>query len=307
MAKTVDRLLSGIKRRAIVPSSQPLLDDDDILEMSDDVVEEEIVPLIMSVRQDFFVTTDSEDIAADTAAYDIPYRAIGRTLRDLKLYDGTNYRDLALVALEDEHLFSSGTTPHSFYFRGDKVVLVPEPASALTSGLQFWYNLAPSRHVVVADAALVVSKTTTQVTVSSVPSTITTGTVVDFVQGISGNSILGMDKAVTNATSTVLTFASGDVPTGLVAGDYVSVQQTTPVVQLPNEVTNLVETLTAKRILNALGDFEGAAALDKEAAKAEKNVRLMLEPRVVGENTVIINRRGLLRGSRTRHRKGLIY
>jgi hypothetical protein len=87
----------------------------------------------------------------------------------------------------------------------------------------------------------------------------------------------------------------------------VSVQQTTPVVQLPNEVTNLVETLTAKRILNALGDFEGAAALDKEAAKAEKNVRLMLEPRVVGENTVIINRRGLLRGSRTRHRKGLIY
>lgn len=307
MAKTVDRLLSGIKRRAIVPSSQPLLDDDDILEMSDDVVEEEIVPLIMSVRQDFFVAIESTDIVADQSAYDIPYRAIGRTLRDLKLYDGTNYRDMTLVALEDEHTFSSGQTPHSFYFRGDKVVIVPEPASALTDGLQFWYNLAPSRHVVVADAATVVSSTTTTVTVDAVPDTITTGTDVDFIVGKSGNSIRAMDKAVTNATATVLTFASGDIPTDLVAGDYVSVAQTTPVVQLPNEVANLLETLTAKRILNALGDFEGAAALDKEADKATKAVKVMLEPRIVGENTVIINRRGLLRGSRHRHRKGLVY
>lgn len=304
MAKTADRLLSGIKRRAIVPSSQPLLDDDDILEMADDVTETMIVPMLMSVRQDFFVTTTTQDITSGTAAYDIPYRAIGRTLRDLKLYDGSSYRDLSLIALEDEHLFPTGVTPHGFYFRGDKVVLVPSPSSS-TIDLQFWYDLAPSRLVSTEEAALVVSSTTTTVTVSSVPSTITTGTVVDFVQGKSGNSILAMDETVTNATTTVLTFASGDIPTSLVAGDYVSVYQTTPVVQLPNEVTNLLETLTAARILKSLGDFEGAASLEKDASEEMRAAKQLLEPRIQGENTIVMNRRGLLRGSRSRYRKGL--
>lgn len=306
MAKTADRLLEGIKRRVVLPSSQPLLEDEDMLEVADDVIEQVIVPLLLSVRQDFLVTDPYEQATVeDQEAYDIPYRSIGRGLRDLKLEEsGGSVRDLVLIKPEDSHLWVATGTPTAFYFRGDKVVVVPAPSSA-TLTLLMSYNLAPSRLVLTDQAAVVTGTTATTVSVSSIPTTITTGTVVDFIQARSGSSILAMDKTVTNATGTTLTFASGVIPSTLGAGDYVSVYQTTPVIPIPNEAYPLLETSTAKRILNMIGDFEGARALAEEESDAEKHLKMILEPRIQGEPTKIINRNGLLRGRRVGWRRGI--
>lgn len=299
MAKTADRLLEGLKRRVIAPSSDPLYDDEDFLALADDVIEQLIVPLLLSVRQEFFVTVYDQAITSGTDVYAIPYRAIGRALRDLKVYDGSTTRDLVLVPPEDAHIYTSSDTPCGFYFRGDKIVLVPEPTSS-TLTLKVWYNLAPSRLVKADQAAVVTGSTATTVTVSSLPSTITTDTVVDFIQAKSGNSILAMDKTVTNASGTTLTFAVDDIPTDLAIGDYVSVYQTTPVLPLPNEAYPLLETATAKRILHSLGDFEAAGQLEKDETEEMKRLKVLLEPRVEGESTVILSRGGLLRRGRRR-------
>lgn len=306
MAKTADRLLSGLKRRGVVPANEALYSDSDLLAIADDVIEGEIVPMLMGIRQDYFVTFTTQALTADVAAYDIPYRAIGRTLRDAKLVDGTLTSDLTLESIEDEHLFSTSGTPVGFYFRGDKIVLVPAPSTA-TPVLKLWYNQRVSRLVKLDEAAVVVSATTTTVTVSSAISGITTGTVVDFVQAKSGSSTRAIDKTIQNATGTTYTFTSGDIPTDLVAGDYISVSETSPVIQLPDECFPLLETRTTQRILRALGDFEGAGALDRDANDEEKNLKALLEPRIQGENTIILNRNGLLRGAKTRNRRGVIF
>ncbi len=306
MAKTADRLLDGIKRRIVLPSSQPLLDDEDMLEVADDVIEQIIVPVLLSVRQDYLVCEPYEQTTSDGVdAYDIPYRSIGRGLRDLKIEDsGGSVADMTLIAQGDAHLWQSSGTPSGFYFRGDKVVVVPPPgATALT--LLMTYNLAPSRLVLVDQAAVVTGTTPTTVSVSSIPAVITTGTVVDFIQAKSGSSILGMDKTVGNAAGTTLTFTSGDIPSALAVGDYVSVYQTTPVIPIPNEAYSLLETATAKRILNMIGDFEGSKALAEEESDAEKRLKTLLEPRIQGEATKIINRTGLLKGRRTGWRRGI--
>ena len=304
MSRTGDDLLTGLKRRGVIPSSQSLLMDSDFLGIADDIIRGLLVPLILSLREEYFVSTpETEALVVGQEEYDIPYRAIGRTLRDLKLIDGSTRKNMTLISLEDEHLFTSYNTPNSFYFRGDKIVVVPTP-TATGYSLQKWYDLVPSRICTVSQAAIVQSISTDSVVCTNVPTTITTGTCIDFIQAKSGSSILGMDATITNQAGNQLDFSTGIVPSTLVAGDYISICQTSPVIMLPEEAYPLLETLTCQQILRSIGDFEGATALDATAEKQEKLMKLMMEPRVQGEEKKIVNRNGLLRGARSRFRYG---
>lgn len=299
MTTTVDTFLGRLKRRITMPENQALLTTGQILEMADDVTRERIVPAIMSVNQNYFVVPYEETLEAEVAVYDIPYRSIGRGLRDLKLRNGTSDTDtvsnLALIALEDAHQFGGPGVPSGFYFRGDKVVLVPAPISAAYK-LLGWYNLQPSSYVQVSDACLVSSISDDTVTCSSVPSTFIAGTEIDFVQGKSGCSILSMDVSITGVSGSQVTFATDAVPDDLVAGDYIALKQQTPVLQIPDEAVPLLEAWTGERILYAVGDFEGAQILANRAEEIKRNCLDVLSPRVEGEPTKIVNRNGLLRG-----------
>lgn len=304
MAKTADRLLQGLKRRVIIPSSQPLMSDSDMLAMADDVIASQMVPMLKSTRQEFFVISTTTDTVASTSAYDIPYRAAGRTIRDLKMIDSSgSRRDMVLIAPEDSHLYTDTGRPFGFYFKGDKLILVPTPTDA-TDDLEIWYELMPSSLVTLANASTVTSATTTVVTVNQVPSGIDANVTVDFIQGRSGNTLLSMDVTVQSVSPTTITFASGAVPTGLGAGDYIALSQQSPVIMLPDECYPLLETLTSIRILEAIGDFEGADRLQEAAKNERKDLGKLLEPRVTGENTKIVNRSGLLRGHRLNYRRG---
>jgi hypothetical protein len=304
MAKTADRLITGIKRRVILPSSQPLMSNDDMLALADDVIATKMVPALVSSRQDFLVTSTTTDCVSGTASYDIPYRAAGRTIRDLKLIDSDSTRDMNLIAIEDAHLFSDSGTPSGFYFKGDKIVIVPTP-SASTYDLEIWYELMPSQLIETADASTVSSTTTTIVTVDQVPSDIVAGVTVDFIQGRSGHTLMAMDKTVVAVTSTTIEFASGDIPTGLGSGDYIALSGYSPVIMLPDECYPLLETEVCVRILDSIGDFEGADRLKESAKEEKKELLKLLDPRVRGESIKIINRNGLLRGSRYAFRRGL--
>lgn len=299
MATTVDAFLSRLKHRITTPSSQALLTDPQMLIMADDVMRERIVPTMLSINQNFFVVPYEETLVAEQAVYQIPYRSIGRGLRDLKIRMGTDTSDavssLSLIALEDAHLFGGPGVPFGFYFRGDKVVMVPTPVSAGYE-LLGWYNLQPSALVSTSAACLVSSISDDVVTCTNVPSTFTAGTVIDFVQGQSGCSIIEMDVSITNVSGTQITFATDAVPDDLVAGDYIALKQQTPVIPLPDEAVPLLEVWTAERILYAVGDFEGAQILANRAGEIAVNCKDVLSPRIEGEPTKIVNRNGLLRG-----------
>lgn len=307
MAKTTTRFLEGVKRRISNPANQVLLDDEDMLDMADDVMQLSIVPLMLSVRQDYYVTSEDEATVANQAEYSIPYRAIARGLRDLKLRDAAgSTRDLSLIALEDAHLYRQNTDVIGFYFKGDKIVLVNTPTvSTLT--LEKWYNRAPSKFCLVDDAGLVTNISGNNVTINAVPSTFVAGAVIDFVQGKSGNSILDMDVEILGVNGAVISFTSGDVPSSLVVGDYISLAQTSPVLQCPDEIQPYLETETAIHILQALGDFENMKVLKEHAAEELKAAKQLLEPRISGENTKIINRYSLLRGRRANFWRGMTW
>lgn len=302
MTVTVDQFLDRLKKRVTLPANNELLSTESLLSIGDDVVRDKMVSLMMSVNQNYFVTTEAETLVEDQEAYSIPYRAIGRTLRDLKLVgsDDEKTSDMSLIALEDEHMFrggGGGGTPRYFFFQGDEIILRPVP-NTTAYYLKKFFDLQPGCLVTTSSAACVASVASNVVTIEgAMPSEITVGIDVDFIQGRQGCRTLAMDVAVTNVSATTITFASAsDIPSSLVAGDFISVAQTSPVIQFPDEAFPLIVTLAAVRVMHAIGDFEAQSKLEEEATQQETSLLKLISPRIQGENTKIVNRRGLLRG-----------
>lgn len=316
MAVTTDRLLAGIKRRAVIPTNQVLFDDDDILDFIDDVIKVHVVPLVDSVNGEYFVTSSLTALVASQSNYKIPSRAIGRTIRDLKLEDTTSgsVRNCPYIEPEDIHLHNNTALNFGHYFKGDEIYLVPDVGSTLTAteSLQIWYKLRPSAVVKLTKAAKVSSVSIPEdltdpgtVVVESVGDVVTSS-VIDFIQGTSGNGILGMDKTCTNVAGTTLTFLGSDIPTGLAAGDYISLAGTAPVVtMIPDECSPWIERLTAQEILLSIGDDIGADKLSPGLAIEKRNLLSLLEPRNEGEPKIIMNRSSLARGGKFQHGRWL--
>jgi len=296
MTVTCDQFLVGVKRSITIPANQQLMTDQDMLDLGSDSIRDKMIPLLMSTNQNFFVTTYLQSLVVGQSKYPIHYRSVGRGLRDLKLVNSTNNTmDLRLIALEDEHLFANQAQPVGFYFSGDSIMIVPSPIVAGTQLKQF-FNLQPNALVCTTDAAKVTAIGVGVLTCSSVPTTIIAGSVVDFVQGRQGCSTLGMDVVVTSVAGNQIFFTAADIPTDLIVGDYVALAQQSPVVQLPDEAVQLLETLTGMRVLQAIGDYEGAKSNQVSAMQQEKDLLKILQPRIEGESTKIISRNGLLRG-----------
>lgn len=313
MGITTDQFLARLKRRITIPASDVLLTDDNILEMADSVLRERIVPSILAVNQNYFVYQEEVPLVANQKQYNIPERAVGRGIREIKLKlnsdsDDSAVNSLTLISLEDEHLYARGGVPEGFYFQGDKIMLVPRPLGTAYSIL-IWYDLQHGQLVQTSAASQVVSVASNVVTVNAVPSTFAITSEVDFIQAKAGNSLLAKDKAITNIAGTDITFASADdIPTDLVAGDYIALAKQTPVLQIPAECEPLLETWTGERVLYSVGDFEGAQLLASRSVQTEKNMQSILSPRSEGALTKIVNRVGLLKGrgfgGRNRQRGG---
>lgn len=298
MTVTSDRFLQGLKRRITIPANQPLMTDQNFLDLANDVIRDRMVPLFLSTNQNYFVTYVDVPMTQGVKKYPIHYRAVGRALRDLKLkYNLDNIRmvDMRLIALEDEHLFINQTLPTGFYFSGDSIMVVPEP-NASTYIMRQFFNLQPNRMVTMDQAAKVVAIAGNVLTVDAIPTAMIAPLKVDFIQGKAGCSTISYDVTLQGAASNQLTFASADDVAGVEVGDYVALAQETPVMQLPDEAQQLLETATADRVLYAIGDYEGSAAMQKDAKLQEANLLKIIQPRIEGEQTKIINRNGLLRG-----------
>lgn len=320
MAITAERLIAGVNRRISNPQAQGLLQNSDILAFCDDIVQEEIIPIIESTNQDFFVRTFEIEVEPGISSYPIPYRAIARALREIKIKDqptGQFIRNLPLIAIEDTYTYYQWVTTVGFYFEGDGIRLVPDVPSnpPIGQSLIYWYRIAPSQMVELTfpdgspQVATVVSVLGNVVTVNAVPATMNTGINIDFVQGVSGNSIYYMDvpiQSVDVGVSTI-TFATADaIPVELVPGDYIALAQQSPVLNyIPNEAYPLVETLTCRRCLQAISDYEGIKVLDMDAERGRTNLLKILEPRIDGEPTIVVNYWSIARGYKQNQRSWL--
>lgn len=302
MTFTSNEFLDDLKRLITIPANQSRFTDTDFLAFTFRKLQDTVVPVIDSLEQEFFVVRSTVPIVSGQTNYPIPTRALGRKLREVKIIGPSGGRsDFPKVAIEREQFYRASGTPFGWFFMGDHLEIVPVP-TALGFSLQLWWFVPPGKPVLTTSAAQVQSVTygplTDDVTVTALPTNFVAGTVIDFIAGMSGNAYLGLDKTILADAPNTLTFTLGDVPTDLAPGDWISVSGTSPVLQIPDPAEPYLVTLTAMEILQAIGDFEGRDALKETREMQDKNLKLLLEPRVEGEATPIINDYGFIGGPR---------
>lgn len=301
MTMTSEEFLTSVKRSVTVPSNQVRFSDSSILALGDEETEATILPMLLSIRQDYLVKKRYTAVVANQAEYKIPARAVGRTLRDIKLVD-TNYRffrSLAYIPLDRAASYSLDQTgdPTAFTVRGEYVVLLPTPQSSNAYYLEEYYELAPSK-LVESSAAGVINSIDTNtgiITIVTAVSGFTTGASMDIIDSRTGNSVLAEGIANTNVASTSITFDPDDIPSTVQVGDYLALANQTPVVQLPQELTQSLTQAVVVRILEALGDYEGLRASTEKLRIRLDAAEKLLTPRVESKAPVVVNNNGLLR------------
>lgn len=174
-----DDLLDSVKRKISFPASQNTFTDEDILKFANEEMFISQVPSILSFHEEYFVTTETVDIVANTSRYSIPNRAIGMKLRGVFWQDTDgNQFEMTRISSEERAFFqsnSSGSQPfQKFYLEGDYLVLVPQVGSTVSDGtaLVFVYWLRPNQ-LVETDRAAIISSFFKTVTVNN--ATLTAG------------------------------------------------------------------------------------------------------------------------------------
>lgn len=182
MTITCDEFIASVKRLVTVPATQSLLDDSDILAFATDIMRGQMVSMIDSTNQGFFLTKSAPiPIVSGQSSYRIPARAIGRKLREVKLIDNQGgVQNMPLINLDRSQLFSMGDFPYGFYFMGDRLELTATPSTDTGYSLVFYYAASPGKLVKLSAAGRVTGISVNDVTLDSLPDTFLTGRRMDF-------------------------------------------------------------------------------------------------------------------------------
>lgn len=265
MAYTTADLLKSIKRRGMIPTGQSTFQDADFLEMATEELQIELMPLLIGVREEYYVRHVDVALVSTQQAYPLPHRAVGAGLMDVLFLDGAGSPIEADV---------------SYYLEGRNVMV--DPAKTSAAYIRMLYYCRPGNLVVTTDAAriTVIDTTTKVVTCSAVPAAWTTATKLDFVKAEGGQDYLDIDKFSTNITGSDVTFSV--LPDDLAVGDYLTVAGTSPLPQVPVELQPVLAQKVVCQALESLGDQNGLGAAQARLKSLLENSVKLVSPRVKG-------------------------
>lgn len=285
MAYTTAELINRIKRNAAVPTRQPAFSNDDLLEILTDEMDSVIAPLIISINEEYFVKYLDYAISGSSGIYRVPKNAIGGKLREIKIIDGENEKNIPRILLTEKSDYEFG-----FYIENN-FVNVLNYNDLGGDALRMYYYDRPGRFVEVSDCALITSKddATDTVTVNSVPASWTDSTTVDIIQAVPPFDKLVDESGITLVSnSIVLDSYNNDIT----AGCYVCESGYTCVPQIPVEAHSLLCQSAIIKVLEALNDTQGLQNAIAKYQQMERNIVNLLTPRVKGERKILSTQHG---------------
>jgi len=295
---TTTDLVNSLKRRISIPTSQATYTDQELVDFLNDEFEGTIVPLISSIREDFFISSTDFTVTNSTSSFAIPSNAVGQRLRDIVLVDnaGGNEHLTNLPRLSLEQISSvSGIGVSGFYLEGNTVKLYP--VEGWDDTLRMYYFKRPNKLVLVNKTGKISSIAGDVVTLESVPSSWTTATIVN---------VITPDQPFSATENLTISLISGnDVTlsstTGLAAGDYVAVQGESPIAQMPSEANQLLMQAVKVEVSDAMGDEEMIISAKAKYKQLQIHLMKALTPRVDGQVKKVVSRnnvfsQGLNRG-----------
>lgn len=130
------------------------------------------------------------------------------------------------------------------------------------------------------------------------------GIIVDFLQTLGGHSTLALDVQLGDdaVSSDTLFFPLSAIPSKFIIGDYICEQYECIIPQIPSDLHTILAERTCMRILESLGDTQGAATQMTKIGDFEARQAIMIDNRTEGAPRKIVNRNSLLRFGKSRNR-----
>lgn len=304
---STEQLIENIKRRCSVPTSQLLYSNADFVALANDELQGEVVPLVMSTREEYFVEEFDVSSPSD-GIIEIPSNAVGAKLRSVCYLQQTNPLvmnnlpriDLDVVAGVG---FYNYTTLAGFYVKGNNICLYPNTSVPTNTQIRLYFY---KRTLVLTDDANYgqiesIDTNTNTIVLSYVPSGWAIGTELNAVSSVP-------NFAITNSSMTISAVSSPsiivDSVTGLEVGDYISEAGFSAIPQVPVEAHAYLAQLTAVKVLEGLGDREGMQAAQMKAEALKEKLLVMISQRVDGSVKKIMSADGGLRRASGNRRRG---
>ena len=296
---TATGLVSSVRRRGMLAATAEALDTPDYLALMDEELRSYILPLVMSAREEYFVTQSDITIVSGTDTYAIPSRAVGQKLRMVAIQTTTGaantFRPLYRTEPEHEYDYTTqGGTVSAYDLRGNSIILVPGPNNG--GLLRIKWFLRPNQLVSSSTCAQIVQINTGNNTAvfsgTTVPAGFTVNSTYDIIKGTPGFDNEFFDQAVVAVGSSPASLQfSSTIPSTVSVGDWVALAGQSPIPQCPYELHPLLAQRTVIRALAAVGDPRVQIA-EAEAKDLERRLMTTFNARTEGSARVIINYNG---------------
>lgn len=279
-------LVADVRRRAFMSVNDSIPDADVIAWLTSEV-QTYIASLLVSMRQEYLVSTQDVAFTGASATVPTPARSVAQGVRDVAIVDSQCVRPLPYVEPERVSIWGlTGTSVGGFSLRGQSILLVP-PGSSGT--MRVTYVQRPGIIVDSTQTAQVTGVAGNVVTCAGgLPVGWVTGNVFDLCSGQAGFQNWAIDLVGTVSGSTV-TFAS--VPATLGVGDFLTLSGQTPGPQCPLELYPLL----CQRVAVKLAESMGSARLKDINGMCDgqrKEAEVLLSPRAQEATHVIVRREG---------------
>lgn len=295
MAKqyNTEELIASIERRCMVPTSQLTYEPSDFVALATDELQGEVVPLLMSTREEYFV--DHVDIPAPAdGVIEFPENTVASKVRSVAYLSQTS--PLVLLNLPRIDLdvvtgvgFNTGSpTLAGFYIQANSICLYPNTAVPTGALIRIYYYrrtldlAAPEEY----SQIVAVNPGDNSIQIGSMPSSWAVGTVLNTVSSTTPFQVTNSECIISSLSEPTIYL---DTVEGIEVGDYISAQGYSAIPQIPIEAHAYLAQLTAAKCLEGLGDRDGMAAALKKAESLKTNLLTMLTQRVDGSVKKIVN------------------
>lgn len=284
---TTAELITQVKRRGQIPTSQKTWDNEAILDTATEEYHGLVLPLMLKTREEYFVLYEDQTLVSGTTGYSIPDRAMGQVVREVerRTADG-GIESLPYISPDQKERFAGAGGYYSlgYYLEWNKVELV---GNDLTGTLRVYYYVRPGS-LVQTDACgkiTAIDTGTNTVTLDVSTNPFAASDVVDFVRGDGAHEYRSIDYTVSSVSNADVVFSS--LPSDLAVDDWLVPSEQSCIPQLPRDLQPLLVQATLVTILDAMGD-QRVEFHRRKLEEMKMNATNMITPRNHGEAKKIV-------------------
>jgi hypothetical protein len=290
---TTTDLVTNMKLVGHVPTGNNTFTTTNLIILADRELQTPIMKQILSTRGGYY-TTYSDYVPTVDGLYPIPVDSIMGALDHIEIVNGTSVIPVSPIDKNEQFSTVSPTsTSYGSYMRGNFVQILPFPDTGV---VRLWYSKRPSKLVAPSACAQITAIAANVITVSSLPSTLSIGKLIDAIGDQPPFNILGsVTITAINGTDITVSAAIQD----LAIGDWLCLNKQTCVPQIPVEFRPLLEQRVVCKIYELQGYLDKLTKAQQSLKELEDATFGLITPRVKSQTKVILPvNGGFLGGSR---------